>query len=283
MPSTSDTHPRPGPWKSASPHPLSAKKNTGSPEEGQKLAPPLRAPPIGWRFPPRRPPLFPLSSHLFLALSTPPLPLAQLDCAQACADTAGCSSYQYCGYGSYTDTCLFVTPPAGSPAPPAGSATTAQAAKGECFLGSGHWRQVPTDKPFGGWTVGIACSSIAADPVPVGGGGEEGGGAAGEEAPGAEPVAAVPVLVAAPAAKAAPALAEKAAPAPAPAKKAPAAAAAPAKKPAPAPAGAPAWAAALAATGPIKPMAVPSAVEKAAAVVPPPAPRAELTTASIKA
>jgi len=108
---------------------------------------------------------------------------------------------------------------------------TTQAGKGDCFLGSGHWRQVPTDKPFGGWTVGIACSSYAADPAPVTAEGEEGDGEPADAA--AVPVVAAPVAIAAKkpaAAAAAPKkpLEEKAAAAPAPA-------AAPTKKAAPAP------------------------------------------------
>jgi len=198
--------------------------------------------------------------------SFPPLsPSKQIDCAQACADREGCASYQYCGYGSYDDTCLYVTAPEGT------APGTTQAGKGDCFLGSGHWRQVPTDKPFGGWTVGIACSSYAADPAPVAAEGEEGGGEPADAA--AVPVVAAPVAIAAKkpaAAAAAPKkpLEEKAAEAPAPA-------AAPAKKAAPAPAGSPAWAAALP-PSPVKAMTVPTAVTKVATAAQP-----ELKVASI--
>jgi hypothetical protein len=119
----------------------------------------------------------------------------------------------------------------------------AQAVKGDCYLGTGHWRQVPTDKPFGGWTVGIACSSIAADPVPVAEDKDD-AEAGPEDAPGPEP--AVPVV--------APAAAKKAA--------------------APAPAGPPAaptkagWAAALPDDAPIQPVTVPTAITRGAPAAP---------------
>jgi hypothetical protein len=230
-----------------------------------------------------------LHSFPFRSLTPHPFPPheknthTQPDCAQACADREGCTSYQYCGYGSYDDTCLFVTAPEGVAAGPTGGA---QAAKGDCFLGTGHWRQVPTDKPYGGWTVGIACSSVAADPEPVAEG-EDGDAAAPEDAPGPEPV--VPVVAAA-------AKPAKAAPAPAPAKKA---AAAPAPKKAaaaPAPATAPptgptkaGWAAALPADAPVKPVTVPTAITRGApapATAPPAggdAAQPDLKTSSIKA
>ena len=75
--------------------------------------------------------------------------------------------------------------PAGSQTQPTPPPTPLQPSG---FLGQGQWRQVPTQQKFGGWTVGIACSSIAAEPKP----------AAEEEAPAEPAKAAAPAPTAEP-------------------------------------------------------------------------------------
>ena len=84
----------------------------------------------------------------------PPPHSPQDDCANLCIDTAGCSIYQWCGFGSFNGTCAWP------------DTTKPQAAKGDCLLGNGGWRQQGSARDVGGWTVGTGCSAVDAPPDP---------------------------------------------------------------------------------------------------------------------